>query len=503
MKTVSFVKKICIVLCTCFVLFAFWGCKTEPAASIMSFVFSVSRNSSLSSDVHGTVYEKTKLIVVKLPAVVYDVPAARSALRAEVTCSKGASLITDEETIDYANNPVSIVVAGLNGDTVAYMVRIEKQYDVVQKGTLLFTEYYSGAKYSLKGTNNQYIEITNISSENVELGGVELNLHAWKNGQRIVEHDQSVQLSGTLAPAKSTVIYSKRTSFSSLNGKGMSDELFNSIISLSGQDALTLTSGGIVLDALGPNDGNGNGWNWGNAKRMQRKRTVTQYDGWNEEEWITLLSTNKIADAENAGSLTDDVPKEINDITYFAFEGLAEIVYGIIDTVAKTITVSVKEEYGVVHKPTVSTKGVAVRLSPNETRIISGQTEIDFSNPVELLSFNREGMAATYKVVFEQIKETKYTSINYDFDGRIKTVLDSISTGLSIDMDVEGILTCKDVYGASSAKKCFFLQDKNAGLFFFINDSSLAKLPEDAVVGNRIRAHVTQGKIYYNMPNMS
>ena len=47
------------------------------------------------------------------------------------------------------------------------------------------------------------------------------------------------------------------------------------------------------------------------------------------------------------------------------------------------------------------------------------------------------------------------------------------------------------------------MQDKNAGLFFFINDSSLAKLPEDAVVGNRIRAHVTQGKIYYNMPEVT
>ena len=278
----SLLKKLFAALCACCALTVFFSCKTdaEQATTITEFVFSATRNGSLEKDAVGTVNQQTKIITVKLPSSVYKNATARSVLRADITCASGSALIDEESTFNYANSPVPITVANTNGNTVMYLVSMEQQYDAVQKGALLFTEYYSGSKYSFKGTNNQYVEITNMSLESVELGGVELNLHAWKNGQRVPERDQSVQLLGTLAAGASTVIYSGRTTFSSLVSKGTSDALLNSVISLNGQDALTLTSGGVVLDVLGPTDGNGSGWSWGNAKLMQSKHIVTRYDGW-------------------------------------------------------------------------------------------------------------------------------------------------------------------------------------------------------------------------------
>ncbi|MBQ9495541.1 MAG: hypothetical protein IJR50_07895 [Treponema sp.] len=397
-RNASIVIKKLLLLCTCCTLTAVFSCKTASYqdAMITGFVFSAARNGTLASDAVGAINQQTKIITVKIPASVYGNVAARRALRADIACAAGSVLVAEEPSLDYANSPVPIVVTDATGSTVTYVVRIEKQYESLAPGSLLFAEYRSG-EYSPTGSNSQYIELENISPDDIELGSVTLHLHAWKGGKRMAKHDQSVRLSGTLLSGKTARI-SAGKSMSNLVIDGADALPLNFIVSLNGQTALSLTSGGVVLDALGPNDGAGNGSNWGGGCRISRKDTVTTYSGWHREEW-----------------------------------SWASLI------------------------------------------------------PV-------------------------YMNVNYDFDGGMQHVLDEIRAGhngsqsgntTSINKQVAGILTCKEVFGGSSAKRCFFLQDKNAGLYFYISDSSSTQLPDEALVGNKIRVTVTTGKIYYDMPEVT
>lgn len=499
------------VICAA-VLLIFTGCagtvEDNVVPEIQNFVFRSSDNAGyLSNDITGSIDTNAKLITVKLPASVYADTTARAALRASITYGTGTAYAGTVSNPDYSVSPVALPVTTQSGNSAAYLVKIERQYDTAVQGSLLFTEYYSGLAYAFKGTNNQYVEITNMSASSVELGGCELNRHCWQDGIRYPAQDQSVQLSGTLAAGESIVIYSARTTFS-FSGKCLSDAYLNSVVSFSGEDGLTLTSGGVVLDALGPGDGIGTGWNWGAAKRMQRKNTVTAYSGWKESEWITSLASNTAADAANAGFRTPALSATAKDITYFAFENLDDVVYGTIDTAARTVTVNVKEQYGTVMEPTVSTNGSDIRLA-DMSRIISGKTSIDFSsatesNPLKLYVYDNNGTPCIYGVIFNVIKETVYTRTNYDFDGGIQSVLEAIKSGAtSFNTDVTGILTCKNVYGYKTAQACFFLQDKNAGLYFYISDTADTPLPVNAIVGNKITVHVTAGQVYYDMPEVT
>jgi hypothetical protein len=504
---------VCAAAAACmFLLLIISGCvntaDSGADAEITGFVFSVKENQDyLSQDIAGSVDTGSRLITVKLPASVYADTTVRAALRASIAYGTGTVYAGAASNPDYSVSPVALPVTTQSGNSATYLVKIERQYDTASQGSLLFTEYYSGLAYAFKGTNNQYVEITNMSAAPVELGGCELNRHCWQNGIRYPAQDQSVQLSGTLASGESLVIYSARTTFS-FSGKCLSDAYLNSVVSFSGEDGLTLTSGGIVLDALGPGDGIGTGWNWGAAKRMQRKNSVTAYSGWKESEWITSLAANTASDASNAGFRTPALSASAKEITYFAFENLDDVVYGTIDTADKTVTVNVKEQYGTVLEPTVSTNGSDIRLA-DMSRIISGKTSIDFSsaaesNPLKLYVYDNNGTPCIYGVIFNVIKETVYTRTNYDFDGGIQSVLEAIKNGdTSFNTDVTGILTCKNVYGYKTAQACFFLQDKNAGLYFYISDTADTPLPVNAIAGNKVTAHVTAGQIYYAMPEVT
>ena len=476
---------------------------SDDDASITSFVFKAENNSSvLSYDIAGAIDQNAGTITVSLPKSLYTDTASRATLTADISYS--GSSAKSGAVYDYSKSPVSVAAVS-GGSEKVYLVQILQAHDTVSAGTLLFTEYYSGSTYSYKGTSNQYVEITNMSANTVDLGSVQLNRHAWKNGQRLSSEDQSVLLSGELAAGASLVVYSNLCGFTFSNGTAVSDRSLNSVITFSGQDALTLTSG-TVLDALGPADGAGTGWSWGNTKLMERKSYVTAYSGWNEDEWITWKGTNKAADAANAGLTTTASTDTAKAITYFALEGLDSPVYGSIDASAKTVTFKLLDKYRTVLKPTVSTDGFSVRLA-NLNRIVSGETEIDFAsisytNPLTLYVFDKTGAKDDWKTVV--LGETKYTTVNYDFDGGIQTVLDAVNSGTtSFDTDVTGILTCKDVYGSKTAQHCFFLQDKNAALYFFVYDNSTTLLPDDALIGNKITVHVTGGKVFSNMPEVT
>jgi hypothetical protein len=58
---------------------------------------------------------------------------------------------------------------------------------------------------------------------------------------------------------------------------------------------------------------------------------------------------------------------------------------------------------------------------------------------------------------------------------------------------ITGIVTLKDVYGHSTAQKCWFIQDKTNGIYVFDNTGVTAD------IGDEITVDVTAGKLYYNM----
>lgn len=372
------------VLVFSFLFFVSCEQQAAPSPKISSFSFKTADNtevSSLGGTVLGDIDDEKKTIRVFLPESLYSDSAQRKALKASVEVSDGE--IVSSDTQDYSKNPVSLSVGNEN-ESVTYLVNIEKASSALPANALMFTEYYSEGSALYKGENNQYIEIKNMTSEALDLSQVLLAKHAWENGTRREDLDQSVYLTGTLPANAILVIHSQRSSmFASSNNSTtrvfQSDRIYNSIITFSGQDGITLSYNGKILDVLGPDEGNGTGWNWGVAKKMQRKNTTTRYSSWRELEWITTPTVVGAGDITTAGySTATPTSAQDNTISYFALEDLSHFIYGTIDNTARTITVKMGSDFPKIQKITASTYGQRVRFNGRD--IISGQTEANFSN---------------------------------------------------------------------------------------------------------------------------
>ena len=480
------VNKIKALVCLAFLgfCFALTGCKTEDSseAFITGFAFK-------SINVTGSINQETKVITVSLPESIYEDYTQRALLKADITLASGTSLVTLESSMDFSYSPVLISVA-CSGDGATYSVNIQKKVSSVSKNSVFFTEYYSGCAATYKGANNQYIEITNVSSSDIDLSALELNRYCWTDGVRDTSHDQSVTLSGTLKAGAILVLYSNRCAYftgktDSLSVIWQSDELYNGIIQTGGQDGFTLTSNGTVLDALGPEDGNGSGWNWGVSKLMQRKATVTRYTSYKESEWVTSSVENTLSDVSStAGKSTESVTSTEYKVTYFALEGLSSVINGIINNSAKTITVNIPDVYDLTQKVTVSTLGQRVRY--NKKDVVSGETEIDFSKDnISLLVYDNQGNSYEYSVICNVIHYNFDSSPNGDYkysysvpkDGDVILIYYPVNTmvmgteangskltGVSADA-VEGYVT----YSSSMASLCVTVDDN--GYYTFTNNS--------------------------------
>lgn len=104
---------------------------------------------------------------------------------------------------------------------------------------LLITEYIEG------GSNNKAVELTNLGSSELDLTGYALNLYS--NGS--TESSQTETLTGTLAAGASLVFHNSRAApqfiLPAPQGKSSTITYFN------GDDALTLTYNGVVVDSFG------------------------------------------------------------------------------------------------------------------------------------------------------------------------------------------------------------------------------------------------------------
>lgn len=391
------------VLVFSFLFFISCEQQTAPSPKISSFSFTAADNtevSALQSTVLGDIDDGKKTIRVFLPESLYSDSAQRKLLKPSVEVQDGEILTSGA---DYSRNPVSFSV-GNESQSVTYLVNIEKASSALPANALMFTEYYSEGSALYKGENNQYIEIKNMTSEALDLSQVLLAKTAWKDGTRREDLDQSVNLQGTLPANAILVISSQRSAmFASPHDSAtrvfQSDKIYNSILTLSGQDGLALSYNGRILDVLGPDEGKGNGWNWGVAKKMQRK-DVKRYSSWRELEWITTPTVSGAGDTTTAGHSTA-VPTSAQDntISYFALEGLSHFIYGTIDNTARTITVKMGSDFPKIQKITASTYGQRVKFNGQD--IVSGQTEANFSNQfrVTVIPSDSANQSQVYTVV--------------------------------------------------------------------------------------------------------
>ncbi|WP_294430211.1 hypothetical protein [uncultured Treponema sp.] len=313
-----------------------------------------------------------------------------------ISCGSGTSLLTSLGDISSEDSPVLIKV-GTKSQTVTYSVIFKTIGDRIDRGTLYFTELYNGASFNYKSTNNQFVEISNVSDEELDLSDVYLNRHVWKEGKRRSDLDQSVPLTGIkLASKKALVIYSQRCSWftekSTDTAVFKSDFSYNGIISFSDQDTFTITYKGTVIDSLGPNDGAGNGVNWIAEKQMQRKdNTYFGNAKFDESQWILSYATNADGDAKaTAGerlpkkNTTSYKPSEAGKcLTYVRFESTNDYNKVEINESKHTVTVTFYTSgASYIQCPTVSHDGNAIFLYKNGgfyKSLVSGETPVDFS----------------------------------------------------------------------------------------------------------------------------
>lgn len=441
------------VLVFSFLFFISCEQQTAPSPKISSFSFTAADNtevSALQSTVLGDIDDGKKTIRVFLPESLYSDSAQRKLLKPSVEVQDGEILTSGA---DYSRNPVSFSV-GNESQSVTYLVNIEKASSALPANALMFTEYYSEGSALYKGENNQYIEIKNMTSEALDLSQVLLAKTAWKDGTRREDLDQSVNLQGTLPANAILVISSQRSAmFASSRDSAtrvfQSDKIYNSILTLSGQDGLALSYNGRILDVLGPDEGKGNGWNWGVAKKMQRKDVVKRYSSWRELEWITTPTVSGAGDITTAGYPTaTPTSAQDNTISYFALEGLSHFIYGTIDNTARTITVKMGSDFPKIQKITASTYGQRVKFNGQD--IVSGQTEANFSNPfrITVVPSNSTSLSQVYTVAPD--------FVSYNFNSSPEGTYTLLKNGeLPQDGDVVLIYhpTSKNFLGTSKESK--------------------------------------------------
>ncbi|MBE6354940.1 hypothetical protein [Treponema sp.] len=406
-------------------------------ARITEFSFLKSANSDvLTSTLTGSINDETKTITVTVPSDLYESSANRKTLTPKISVSGGAQCITN--TKDFSSNPTLITVSSKD-ENVTYSVILKKKGSSITRksGALFFTEYYNASSFSYKSENNQFLEISNASSQTLDLSDVYLNRHVWLNGVRRSDLDQSVPLEGITLPAgQALVIYSQRCSWFTSSAYVISDASLNGIISFSGQDGFTLTCNGEVLDALGPEDGEGNGLSWGIAKQMQRK-SITIYTHYKESEWLTTSSTESKEDIANTAgykelrvNTTSYTSIGETTLTYFNFENTQDFFKTTIGTNSITINFY-SDDASLLQSPAVSSDGGNIRLVVNgkeqKSSIVSGETEIDFST-----SLNDD----TGKLILRVYSSDGQTKSDY----KIKTIItpynmNSIVAGNYIETD--------------------------------------------------------------------
>ena len=139
---------------------------------------------------------------------------------------------------------------------------------------LIITEYVEG------GSNNKAVELTNRGSQALDLTGYVLNLHS--NGATEAKNPQ--ELTGELAAGASIVIYNSGAA--DAFKKPAPQGIESTVTWFNGDDALTLTLNGAVIDSFGQ-VGTDPGSSWDGANGFATKdKTLRRIDSINSGDTI-------------------------------------------------------------------------------------------------------------------------------------------------------------------------------------------------------------------------
>ncbi|HPE36323.1 MAG TPA: lamin tail domain-containing protein [Spirochaetales bacterium] len=478
--------------------------------SVLSFGFRAADNAAagLAEDVWASIDHELGVITVRLPDTVADY----SSLKAAVSLPEGSSALPSVPT-DYSLSPTALVVANEDSLQRVYLVDVGQRVAPAPADAVLFTEYYAGTGYGFDSPFNRWIEITNRSGNLVDLAQYRLVKSVWENGARVPARDQDVALRGQLAAGASLVLYADRTSTTFSQARSavspdlaMSDIGFNAIIDFDGDDGYQLTRNGVVLDALGPNGGAGAAYVWGAEKRMLRKNGTFPSATWDEMDWVAYAISNTASDDDNCALVTPTFTDTDTTLTYFALEDMDPRVYGIIDNVNHTVTLSVVENTDLsAVKPFFSTQGNFISL--NGEIIYSGVSTVNLSLPVTLTVWAYNGSFQDYAVSVSYYHVLQFTTVNHDFVGNVDAAWDTLmalgdddgnyTTSFPAGTEITGIVTAKDVYVSSGYNKSFFVQDADRGILVCTGTS----IPYP--MGAKVTFTATSGSKYYGMPEVT
>ncbi len=529
MKKINIFKMFPVLLV---LLLGFTGCSEisygfeEP--QIISFNIIAATNTALSDDITGVIEERLEGGVINI--TVPENFAFSNHLTPTITVS-GNALVSPTSGVaqDFSVNPVTYTVYNENGGQSIYSVIVKKAVKQANAGDVLISEVFNGKEYCVvKDTriDNSYIELYNRSTKNIDLSQFSLKFCDSENESL----NFSTPLIGTIAANSTFVIFNQYLNGTTMNTvtsieeiASISDINHNGITIFDGNDTIQLLHNDEVVDVFDPAGNKPLLQDYSSMKRFTRKGTKNVSLTWNDYDWIMHPVEDMDSDDDNAGKHTDSVLSEARDLTYFAFEeGFFAPVIGKINNSSNTISVilpngtdssALKAVFG------TNGKSVKVGFQLQET----GVTANDFTTPVKYTVW-AENLAATNYTVSTLVLQplsVSYTANNYTFNGNIKAVLSAIGGNSNIGNNssssnvtlsavkatgyngnagtITGIVTAKDVYAGKSAKKSFFLQDKDCGIFIHSNEG----LDSTAELGSKIVLSVTSGNVQYGSPRIS
>jgi len=494
---------------------------------ILSFKLEAgSANPSLTSTIEGVIETGLDRGVINV-----TVPEAfdfANKLTPVITVSEGAVLSPGSgEARDFSINPLTYTVYDNSGNQRVYDILVKRAVPPAPSNTVFISEIFNGALSS--GTtgvrvDNAYIELYNRGASDYDLSQFSLRFRHWGTTDRL-NLDFTVPLTGTIGAGSTFVLYNQFIKTATLNqvaaipaASRLSDQYLNGITAMRGSDAIELLQNGKIIDIFDPSQERDWLPDYTNMKKFVRKGAKNPSLLWNDFDWVMYPVLDDASDDDTAGGHSDSVAPEAKELTYFGFEeGFDAPALGEINQSTNSVSVIFPAETDVsALRAVFGTSGKSVTVAGKSQS--NGETENNFTRAVDYTIWAENFGTRTYRVsaTVLELPNVRFTTSNYDFDGNIQSVLDVITPNAANGPDVDvssikgagysgaagtvtGVVTAKDIYGHRDAKKCFFLQDKNAGLYFFSN----VGLPSYIEMGTKITIAVTTAKSYYQMPEVT
>jgi len=487
-----------VVLAASIALFA--ACRSPvPAedveASISSFTLTKADNPELSTDADSVIDTRAKTIRVRIDPRATDF----TKLVPTITISgKADSYPASREVADFTQTPVTYKLVEASGRTIVYLVTLAPKPVDAEAGAVRVTEYFcgTGKGTATTGELNRYIELYNGSDSAVDLSQFELVHKRSKNGKPSPALDQTVTLKGSIAAKSYYVIHSAKMNVSLLARAGslpsrQSDASFNGIMDSDGASGYQLMKDGVVVDAIGPNDGSLFATE---TCYFRRSDTSTGLPGaaaatWDKGAWALAPLCGLLNEDANAGLPS---PTDASLVSLIIQSGSLKIP-ATINNAAKTATVLMPDGAD-ASSLAIAVGSFGTAVSVDSIAIENGKTKLDFTSGKKTLAITgQDGTTAEFTVAVKP----RYTAENYDFDGGIKAVVDKIWKGGANDTSlgdvyITGVVTAKNVFPAA-----FAIQDKNAGVYFYTSEG--ITFP----VGSKVKIKVNTGKVYFGLPEIT